>query len=366
MKEITILTLDMKDLNKPATRFMLQSIEEMYKNGIRITVFAKSFSNLFPPYITRKKISISGNPLKFKYLSKSIAGQNPSVSTIIATDYPTHIIAAMVKDRLIKYKNNNPLVIWYSLDYAYSLYSYEKNYIKMFFKNILFRLENKYGSFIDIYLASSKKIARYISYIHPKIENIEIVYPGFQKNVKAEYINSKEDYFLIFYKQKNDYIFKVVAGFAAYIYETSHSDKMKLKIVGFDNAIKSQVEFFQIEEYVEFLPYKNAEEYADIFERAYGIIIYDRFDNFNNIEVFDALSTKTFIIIDRFNSASEITVNMENAIVTDVSNPLALKEAILLSLNKEIHKNITDKAYEYLDKNFNPHIFTSGIIKAIK
>lgn len=355
----------MKDITRPSVRFILQAIEEMYKNGIRITVFAKSFSNAFPPYITRKKISISANPLRFNYLSKVIARQNSAVSTIIATDYPTHIIAAMVKERLIKYKNNSPLVIWYSLDYTYSLYSYEESTIKMFFKNILFKLENKYSDFIDVSLASSKKIAKNISYIHPKIENVDIVYPGFQKNVKAEYINYKENYFLIFYKQKNDYIFKCIAGFASYIFDGSDENKMKLKIVGFDNAIKSQIEVLKIEEYVEFIPYKNTTDYAEIFEKVYGIIIYDRFDNFN-IEVFDAFSRKTFVIIDKFNTASEIAINNENALVIDVLNPLSLKEAIVTSLNEEIYKTITNKAYEYLDTNFNPQIFTSSIIKSIK
>lgn len=363
MKEIAIITLDTKDIKKPSNRFILSIIEELYKNGIRVTIFSKAFSNDFPAYITRKRI----NPFLLKNSAKIIANQSYDVEAIIAIDFPTNIIASMVKNRLLKKgKKDIPVIAWYAFEFPSYLYFYDKKYKKVYFKNMLTKLDMKHTPNMDIIISGCKKIKDNISYIHSQAKNIEVIYPCFSpyiiskaKSVKEE----KENYFIIFIRENTDNIFKCIVAYYEYIKQTD-VNPYRLKIIGFNPELKKQIEMLKLENHVELIQSQDENNIIKLIEKAYAIIIYDLSDSFNT-EFLAAWYYKTLTIIDASNTASEISENNVNAIIYDSQNPISLSNSMKsITNNKELYNSITSSAYEML--KFNTSQCTQLILKALK
>lgn len=362
MKEITIITSDTRDIKKPSNRFILSIIEELYKNGIRVTVFSKLFSNNFPAYITRKRI----NTIFLKRSSKIIANHSYDAEAIIAIDFPTNIIASMVKNRLLKKGHTNiPVIVWYAFDFPSHLYFYNKKNQNIFLKNTFTKLDLNHTPNMDIIISGSKKIKDNISYIHPKVKNIEIIYPCFSPYIINKAKNSSEDkenYFLLFFKENVDNIYKCTVAYYEYLKQTT-LNPYHLKIIGFNNDLKKHIEMLGLENYVEIIASQEENDIIKLIEKAYAIIIYDISDSFNT-EFLASWYYKTLTIIDASNPASEIAFDNVNALIYNSQNPISLTNALkIATVNKDLYYSIISQAYDML--HFNTSKCTQLILKAI-
>ena len=363
MKNIALLASDMKDILNPSICFVLDLIEEMYKNDIKVTVFAKSFPPNFPSNIVRKKINVSNNNLSLKAAAKRIAKELTTVELIVALDFPMNILASMVKNKIIEYRGSDyPIrTVWYVFSFHFDVYKKKRNFI---LNDILVKLDMEHTPNIDFIKTSSKKIEENIRYIHKDIKNIETIYPSYRKT-KIVGDDSKKhgyNYFLLFAKNDFDRALKCIIAFSIFI-KNSKDVKYRLKIIGYNNSIKQQIDILKIHEHIDLV---SDGSYADndvFIKDAYSVIIHDTNQDFNSI-IFSAWYFKSMLIIDKNSTVSELATNRENALVVDTDNPLALSNIFsIATLDEDLYQSIIDNAYEYISSKFASTEYKNELIK---
>ena len=367
MKNVFFLISDTKNTLKPASRFVLDISEELYKKGVKVTIFSQSFTTEMPAYIKRRKISIVNNIVSFKLIANKIFKELSSEDMLVAVDFPMNIIASMVKNKIfLKNKNRNEITlktIWYVFSFHSFIYAYNK---LNFFNDILINLDIKHTKNIDLIKTSSKKIEDTISFINADIKNIETMYPSYKKvvisaNSENEKINK---YFVLFSKEDYSNTMKCIVSYAKYL-EISTENRYRLSILGYNNAIKNQVSLLKIDKYVDFLQVNTFEETKSLIENAFAIIIHDKLASFD-MNIYIAWNTKTIAIVDIHNALSEIVKDKHDAILLDIKNPLSLINILdTLSRDSKLCESIRNTAYEKLNKKFASSSYKTDIINKI-
>lgn len=360
MREVSILALEMKDINKSASCFVLNMIEEMYRKDTRVVVFSNNFSNNFPSYITRKKMSITS----LRNASRFVAKHAKNSYAIIAIDFPTNIIASMTSIRLKK-KGISPYIIWNLFDFHIDAYKQRSKRISLF-RDKLLKLDLKYSPTIDLITVNSKKIADSMSSIYRKMDNIKVINPGFpRQNSLAVKPNSEKDkYFLVFNKGNKNTIYKIIVAYLCYV-QSNAKNIFRLKIFNSDTLVKNQITTLGLDSYIDIMPSYTTDDYKSAFGNAHSIIIYDKLTSLN-IEFFESLSTKTLIIIDKQNALRDFIIDRENGIVVDSENPIALSNVFIdVSNNQAMSDTLTENAYDMLEKKFSMSSYTDNIISSI-
>lgn len=362
MKNIAILASDMKDILNPSIYFVLDLIEEMYRNDIKVTVFAKSFSANFPSHVVRKKINVSENNFSLKAAAKKIAKELTTVEFIIALDFPMNILASMVKNRIMEYRGSDyPIrIVWYVFSFHLDVYKKKRSFI---FDDVLVKLDMEHTANIDFIKTSSKKIEENIRYIHKDIKNIETIYPSYRKmKISGEDDKKYEyNYFLLFAKNDFDRALKCIIAYSIFI-KDSKNIKYRLKIIGYNNSIKQQIDILKIHEHIDLVSESDYAENEMFIKDAYSVIIHDINQDFNSA-IFSAWYSKTLVIIDKNSTVSELATNKENALVVDTDNPLALSHTFsIATINKDLYQNITDNAYEYISSKFASTKYKNDLI----
>ncbi|WP_295157929.1 glycosyltransferase [uncultured Brachyspira sp.] len=319
MKEIIILISNANDIKNKSNQFMFNMTDYLYKSGIKVTVFSKSFPKNFPAYITRKHLS----SLFFNKEAKNIAKLAENADVVMAVDFPMNIIASITKNILIKKRINKlPLIVWYALNFQNHLYFEESKYNKTKLTDKrLIKLDYEHTCNIDMIICGSIKIKERLLYLHNDIKNINVIQPYFSPYIFIHNGKKEKDKSIVIFYNKEDSIFKCTAAYAEYLKESD--DIYKLKIIGYDKELKENINKLSIEQYVEFADENDNYSIANAIETSNAMIIHNIKDSFYT-QLIAAWHYKTLPIIDSKSSSAEIVSDNKNALIYDSKNPISI------------------------------------------
>lgn len=378
MKKVAVIVDEIAEKNSNE-RLLLFTLEDLYKKGFKVVVYANKFSENFPAYIVKKKTQIAGGFITQKFTSSYLAKDLLKYDAVIAYNYPATLLLAMTKEIYIDSKKNHPVMANYYTSMPASLYGHPSDSAKvirramskkrMFRKSFEIKRDMLYSDIIDINIASSNSCAKFASSIYEK--EFITLYPGVSSSfIEYKKTLEKGSYFLLLNhthereKFGKDNIENVILSFFQFLKKNPESD-IRLKITGCSmGQMKKEAAFYEVANKIDFINIQSVNDITLLMAGA-NVVFNTVSEEPFNISIFESWVYGAAPIVDISSASSEIAKDKIDSLVVDSSNPISLTNAMNYFANKNAYAKLAENGKKRLKEEFLISSHTDKLIEIL-